>query len=64
MGGKEEEIIKEETEGIGEGKSKFAEGKYREGDEYKGEEKRGTGKRGKNGEVVGEGEGEEERTSR
>lgn len=62
MGGKEEEIIKEETEGMGEGKSKFAEGKYGEGDEYKGEEKRGTGKRGKNGEVVGEGEGEEERT--
>lgn len=38
MGGKEEEIIKEEeTGGIGEGKFKFVGGKCGKGDECKGE---------------------------
>lgn len=60
MGGKEEEIIKEEdTGGIVGGKSKYVGGNHGEGADCKGAEKRGIDEGGKNGEVEEEGEEEE-----
>lgn len=59
MGGKEEEIIKEEEEGdTGEGKARQVGGKHGEEDECR-EGKRGADGTGRGGEIEEEGEGEE-----